>query len=286
MLSENLTDLQNYLRYLTDTHGFYVSAHAFDASFSAVIARVAPLNIHASPYCLYVKSDPALWDRCVAGQEKIRKKLEENGRKPFYGACHAGVGEYVVPVEKDGRLLGFISVGSFRGDAGKMRRAAKKYALPGGDLAANYRSGLAETPPDAELVMTLVSPVRAMLLYEYVAVPPLPFDGKTARFAAALAFVHRRFADGITKARISEASGLAARTLERCFVRETGLTPLRYVEKLRMEKAASLLVSSSLSVTETAFLCGYTDSCRFSARFKAFYGVSPTQMRKNAKKKS
>ncbi len=55
---------------------------------------------------------------------------------------------------------------------------------------------------------------------------------------------------------------------------------MEYVTKIRMTSAAERLCSSSRSITEIAMECGYNDNQYFSKAFKQFYGISPSQYRK------
>ncbi len=73
--------------------------------------------------------------------------------------------------------------------------------------------------------------------------------------------------------------GLSRRTLQRRFVSATGTTPLRYLQKLRVQQATSLLRHSNLGVREIAEQVGYTDPNYFSILFKDRVGHPPTTFR-------
>lgn len=60
----------------------------------------------------------------------------------------------------------------------------------------------------------------------------------------------------------------------------TGKTLKEYVNGVRIDKAAGLLRSTGLSVTEVAFLCGFNDSNYFSRKFRQVKGMSPLEFRK------
>jgi AraC family transcriptional regulator, arabinose operon regulatory protein len=59
------------------------------------------------------------------------------------------------------------------------------------------------------------------------------------------------------------------------FKSSTGMTPLSYLIKVRMDVACELLSNSSLSVSEVASIVGYKDPLYFSKAFKKTKGVSP-----------
>ena len=63
------------------------------------------------------------------------------------------------------------------------------------------------------------------------------------------------------------------------FERETGLSPKRYLLRLRIEQAKSLLGGNSLSVSDVSRACGFADPYYFSRIFKAETGQPPSRFR-------
>ena len=80
---------------------------------------------------------------------------------------------------------------------------------------------------------------------------------------------------------ILRRSGYAEDYVRACFKRETGKSPLAYLTELRIKHARYLIevYKDSLSLSEIAEACGYTDYVYFSKRFKALVGVSPRKYR-------
>lgn len=73
--------------------------------------------------------------------------------------------------------------------------------------------------------------------------------------------------------------GLTPDHFIRVFKAQKGLTPYAYLQKIRAETAASLLINSSMSVSDTANACGFPDVYSFSRFFKAKTGCSPSEYR-------
>ena len=66
----------------------------------------------------------------------------------------------------------------------------------------------------------------------------------------------------------------------RCFKRYTSLSPLHYLNGMRIERAKELLrFESSLTVGEIAARCGFRDALYFSTAFKREVGMSPLAYR-------
>ena len=67
--------------------------------------------------------------------------------------------------------------------------------------------------------------------------------------------------------------------LRKLYQREMGVTPLQYLNSLRLRTAAEALLSmegTAGSVTEIARMCGFREPLYFSRMFKKKYGLSPT----------
>jgi AraC-like DNA-binding protein len=63
--------------------------------------------------------------------------------------------------------------------------------------------------------------------------------------------------------------------LSRLFQRFGHLTPYRFITKLKMNFAATLLLDERMLVKEVAEKLGFADAFHFSRTFKRVYGISP-----------
>ena len=70
-----------------------------------------------------------------------------------------------------------------------------------------------------------------------------------------------------------------ARTLLRRFQETVGVSPIRYSQQLRVERAKALLESSLLSMEAITVRCGYEDVSTFSKTFKRWAQVTPREYR-------
>ena len=65
------------------------------------------------------------------------------------------------------------------------------------------------------------------------------------------------------------------------FKASTGMTPLQYITKIRIDTAKDLLSNSSLSVSEVSSIVGYEDALYFSKVFKSITGTAPKTFKAN-----
>ena len=81
--------------------------------------------------------------------------------------------------------------------------------------------------------------------------------------------------------KLSEIAGFSSFHFHRIFSALYGETPHDMLTRLRLEKAANLLVkNTNISLTEIAYLCGFSSSSVFSRSFKQRYTISPSVFRR------
>lgn len=83
---------------------------------------------------------------------------------------------------------------------------------------------------------------------------------------------------------IAEIANFSPFHFHRIFTFLIGETPIDYIQRLRIEKAAwQLRESTPESVTEIAYNCGFGSVSLFSRTFKKYFNMTPSQFRKTEK---
>lgn len=100
------------------------------------------------------------------------------------------------------------------------------------------------------------------------------------RFAALFAWIRAHLAEDLTVERLAGQAGMSARNFARAFVAETGVTPAKSVERLRVEAARALLASGDAGVAEIAHQTGFNDPERMRRAFVRLYGAPPAALRR------
>ena len=88
------------------------------------------------------------------------------------------------------------------------------------------------------------------------------------------------FAEPIRLPRLAKLANMSSRHLVRAFKTATGLTPLQYQQRLRLEFAGSLLQDSRLTLESIAESCGFVDARHFRRLWKSTFHAPPSAMRK------
>jgi AraC-like DNA-binding protein len=67
----------------------------------------------------------------------------------------------------------------------------------------------------------------------------------------------------------------------RFFKKYTGMTPVQYLNFIRVDEASKLLLTGSYSVTEIAMLTGFDNLSYFAKTFKHYKGIAPSDLLKS-----
>lgn len=78
---------------------------------------------------------------------------------------------------------------------------------------------------------------------------------------------------------IAAALHISPRQLQRDFLACTGLSPVAYLQMLRLSEANMLLASTTLPIGTVAARLGYANAAHFSAAFRRLYHCTPSQIR-------
>ncbi len=96
-------------------------------------------------------------------------------------------------------------------------------------------------------------------------------------------YINEHYTENISSAMLSHKFGHEEAYFCRKFKKHTGLTIMKYIQILRMEKARKLLVETELPVQDIASSCGFTDTAYFNNCFKKLYRITPSKMRQRSR---
>ena len=91
----------------------------------------------------------------------------------------------------------------------------------------------------------------------------------------AIEYIKDMYQKGIGISDIADNIGISRAYLNSAFQKELGISAQTFLIDYKMHKAASLLVSTSLSIKEVSNSVGYEDQLVFSKAFKKKFGMSP-----------
>lgn len=111
----------------------------------------------------------------------------------------------------------------------------------------------------------------------------LQMEPMTDRVRRALHYAREHLHERLSVERLAESAHLGARQFSRLFLRETGETPARAVERLRTEVAHTQVTGSTTSIETIARHVGFDSSERMRRAFIRLYGQPPQAVRRISK---
>jgi signal transduction histidine kinase/DNA-binding response OmpR family regulator len=95
----------------------------------------------------------------------------------------------------------------------------------------------------------------------------------------AMAYIHTHYTEPLSRESLARYVGVSDDYLTRCFHQETGLAPMTYLNRYRINQAKTLLAEGRLNMAEVAEAVGFSDSNHFGRAFKREVGMSPSAYR-------
>jgi len=111
----------------------------------------------------------------------------------------------------------------------------------------------------------------------------LELEPKSDRIQSALEYCRRNLHTPLTVERLAEAAHLSPRQFSRAFQEETGQSPAKAVENLRIETARVMLEDSRHSLALVAQQTGFGDCNRMRRAFVRKFGQAPRVVRRDAR---
>jgi transcriptional regulator GlxA family with amidase domain len=111
----------------------------------------------------------------------------------------------------------------------------------------------------------------------------LELKAPTGRFGPLLAWAREHLDQRLTVEDLAERAGMSARHFTRAFIAETGATPSKAIERLRIEVARERVQSSSEAIERVAEVTGFRDPERMRRAFIRAFGQPPQSLRRAAR---
>jgi transcriptional regulator GlxA family with amidase domain len=111
----------------------------------------------------------------------------------------------------------------------------------------------------------------------------LELKAPTGRFGPLLTWAREHLGARLTVDDLAEQAGMSARHFTRAFIAETGTTPSKAVERLRIEVARQRVQSSSEAIELVAETTGFRDPERMRRAFIRAFGQPPQALRRAAR---
>lgn len=242
---------------------------------------------HNHPYCMRIKSNRKLWNRCVYLKRLRDKKLIKNPI-PDWHICYCGVAEYVIPVVFNGLLISEISVTGFKGGLSQKMTdiLVDRTNSAGEDFLKDYDRLLEITDGLSQMLNEYLLSIKELILKvaSEKQQSNMFFGGEektTGEYVTkALDFINNNFTKPITATDVAKHCSLSLSHLQHLFSKYHIRGVFAEILYKRIEMACYMLKNTDCSVKQIALTCGFNNVDYFSTAFKKQCGTTPLKYRK------
>jgi transcriptional regulator GlxA family with amidase domain len=103
--------------------------------------------------------------------------------------------------------------------------------------------------------------------------------GPDTRITWIVDYLQRHLGEPVSIPELAGRVNLSESRLRALFRQQTGMSPVRYLQAVRLRRACLLLERTFLSVKEVMALVGYNDPSHFARDFRRYYGAAPSDVR-------
>jgi len=104
-------------------------------------------------------------------------------------------------------------------------------------------------------------------------------DFVTERFeiGRVIEYLHQNYGEKLSVNKMAGIANMSESNFTRIFKKETGIAPMEYLIRLRLDKAKMLLRAGAINITEISLQCGFNSLSHFSSCFTKHVGLSPSE---------
>jgi AraC-like DNA-binding protein/ligand-binding sensor protein len=243
------------------------------------------LSKYTNPFCAILGRTSEICAACL----KVHQRLTEPDISDTQTVeCFAGLTYSSVPVKLHERVIGFLRTGQVLlrdPSAKRFRKIAAQLTSWGMKLNlarledAYFRSRVVSPEQYHAMVRLLeIFAKHLSLIANEISLYHQP-NGGSAIVRRAKDYIANHKSETIKLQQIARALNVSTFHFCRKFKRETGVTFVDYLNRIRIERAKILLHNRSLSVSEIAYEVGFQSLTHFNRTFRKLVCSSPTEYR-------
>jgi AraC-like DNA-binding protein len=157
------------------------------------------------------------------------------------------------------------------------------YLITANPLVMGVVDSLLHPPPVGSLRLFYEAKLRELLAFLCFREPAVAAAQDEARLRQALAYLEAHLSEPDALQKMTRQMGVSSRQCQRLFRLAMGRSPSECLTELRMRRAATLLQTTRLSISEIALEVGYLSLSHFCRVFCRHFGQTPRAFRRQAR---
>lgn len=233
-------------------------------------------------FCELIRRNEEQNLRCVLSDKMGFDKVEKDNLEYYAYTCHAGLNEIVVPLRKNGSILGYFMFGQMlsRNADAKRNELINKYDYITNDhnelVKAVNEITINNDPNGIDAAIEIIK-----ICFEYLSNNKIIFSEKSTFKNSLDEYIQKHIPEKIAVEDMCAYFGMK-RTSFYTYTKEVlGESIMTYIRKARIEMAKKLLLESDISLQEISEATGFEDYNYFLRSFKRETGYTCISYRKN-----
>lgn len=292
--------ITDYLNFISSNYKLDICINDFIGFLSVdrqLLQALQPFMIHKNAFCMHIKSNRVLWDRCLRMKHDILNKSRKL-KKTYFGMCYCGVEEYIVPILCNDIVIGAICAGEFSLNKKlsyyRISKISKEFSLALEILEEKFRQATHDNIPDfitveclLQLVADYLAGAYATLISTYKAftVKNTMSSSESYILSHTLEYLNQNYKNSITVFEVANFCHCSESYINHIFKKNMRINIKAYINKLRIEASKEYLMNTSESISEIAMHIGYNDPNYFSNVFTKICGFTPSSYKKRFRNK-
>ena len=268
-------------RILSAICDFYAGTGIAVALYDAAGNTVAGTPIYSS-FCEFIRQNDDVKVACHLCDKQMIKKAQET-KQPVTYACHAGLVEVTSPILYEDMVIAYMQIGQFRDREGaysnlnEVCQRMAGYGFKRDELCPFY----AKVPEVGQTQLQGLLSIMNIIIRSFW-VDGLIYSKRNLTAVKIEGYITERLSESIYVEDICREFFISKNSLYRLFKEEFGVTVNEFILQKRLALAKELLAQNdSLSITEIAALCGFSDYNYFIRVFKKAVGTTPLKFKKD-----
>lgn len=288
--------ITEYIEYLNSEYGLAVAIRdfcGFMSKNSDVANSLLAYCLHTSPFCLCVKEDITMQNRCTSQGRYLMAKCRRHD-SPFVTICYCGYCDLVIPVKFRGDVVAAVCIGGFETSPDislrRISKQAKRYGRDEEEMKKEFFNSITSST-SLSTVQKTCSVIADFLLMYYTMlhssglvneVPKYMHEPATLYLISNIDhFIHTNYFKDIHIEDIADYCKCSKSYISHIFKSNMNRSIPTYINEIRISQAKRMLMENG-NITAISEACGFSSPCYFSAVFSRYVGVSPTQYRQGA----
>lgn len=231
------------------------------------------------PFCKAIRDNKKLYLKCAVS-DKSGLDVVDRTKKPYIYTCHMGLTEAIVPILQDEEIVGYLMMGQI---AEKERIDDILKIIAGLHECNEYKEKLIDSIDHGVIyprnkIEYCVNILKVLI--DYMNLSYVFQKNNQSVYSRAKKYISDNMDCRIKPCDICRHIGVSPSTLYKEIKRNSGISPEQFIRKIKIKRAATLLIDTSAAVSEVAEKVGIPDVNYFIRVFRTELGTSPLKYRK------